>query len=44
MLLLLNVLRDANGADYRKLRMKAMEYTGLIGSFLLGSYDDLCHA
>ena len=38
------VLCDANGADYGKLRMKAMEYTGLIGSFLLGSYDDLCHA
>ena len=30
--LLLNVLRNANGADYRKLRVKAMECAGLIGS------------
>jgi hypothetical protein len=38
MLLLLNILCDANGADYRKLRMKTMERAGLIGC----SYDDLC--
>jgi hypothetical protein len=30
--LLLNVLRNANGPDYRKLRVKAMECAGLIGS------------
>jgi hypothetical protein len=30
--LLLNVLRNTNGDDYRKLRVKAMECTGLIGS------------
>lgn len=29
--LLLNVLRNATGADYRKLRVKAMECAGLIG-------------
>ena len=29
--LLLNVLRNANGPDYRKLRVKAMECAGLIG-------------
>jgi len=29
--LLLNVLRNANGADYRKLRVKTMEYVALIG-------------
>ena len=33
---LLNVLRNANGADYRKLRVKAMECAGLIGTSLLG--------
>ena len=32
--LLLNVLRNANGADYRKLRVKAMECAGLIGTSL----------
>ena len=31
---LLNVLRNANGADYRKLRVKAMECAGLIGTSL----------
>ena len=30
--LLLNVLRNADGADYRKLRVKAMECAGLIGA------------
>jgi hypothetical protein len=30
--LLLNVLPNANGPDYRKLRVKAMECAGLIGS------------
>jgi len=39
--LLLNVLRDGNGADYRKLWVTTIEYAGLIGSFLLCSYD-LC--
>jgi len=29
--LLLNVLRNAEGPDYRKLRVKAMECAGLIG-------------
>ena len=29
--LLLNVLRNADGPDYRKLRVKAMECAGLIG-------------
>jgi hypothetical protein len=33
--LLLNVLRNANGADYRKLRVKAMECAGLIGAVSL---------
>jgi hypothetical protein len=40
--LLLNVLRNANRAVYRKLRVKATACTVLIGSFLLCSYDDLC--
>jgi hypothetical protein len=30
--LLLNVLRNANGPGYRKLRVKAMECAGLIGA------------
>jgi len=36
--LLLNVLRNAEGPDYRKLRVKAMECAGLIGGlfFLVG--------
>lgn len=29
--LLLNILRDAHSAEYRKLRVKAMECAGLIG-------------
>ena len=29
--LLLNVLQNANGVDYRKLRVKTMEYVVLIG-------------
>jgi hypothetical protein len=29
--LLLNVLRNADGPDYQKLRVKAMECAGLIG-------------
>lgn len=29
--LLLNVLRNADGAEYRKMRLKAMECAGLIG-------------
>jgi len=29
--LLLNVLRNADGPEYRKLRVKAMECAGLIG-------------
>ena len=29
--LLLNVLRNSDGLDYRKLRVKAMECAGLIG-------------
>ena len=33
--LLLNVLRNANGPGYRKLRVKAMECAGLIGLFLM---------
>jgi hypothetical protein len=31
--LLLNVLRNVDGPDYRKLRVKAMECAGLIGAF-----------
>jgi len=31
--LLLNVLRNAEGPEYRKLRVKAMECAGLIGVF-----------
>lgn len=41
--LLLNVLRNADGADYRKLRVKAMECAGLIGALfrlLLGIGSD----
>jgi hypothetical protein len=34
--LLLNVLRNATGADYRKLLVKAMECAGLIGAFYCG--------
>ena len=33
--LLLNVMQNANGPEYRKLRVKAMECAGLIGSFVL---------
>ena len=36
------LLLDADRADHRKLRAKAMEHAGLICSFLLCSYDDLC--
>ena len=32
--LLLSVLKNADGPDYRKLRVKAMECAGLIGSFV----------
>ena len=35
--LLLNVLQNADGPEYGKLRMKAMECAGLIGQSLLGS-------
>lgn len=35
--LLLNVLQNANGPEYGKLRMKAMECAGLIGMLLLPS-------
>lgn len=31
--LLLNVLRNADGGEYRKLRVKAMECAGLIGKW-----------
>ena len=31
--LLLNVMQNANGPEYRKLRVKAMECAGLIGAF-----------
>ena len=34
MLLLLNVLRNANTSEYRKLRAKAMECAGLIGNVI----------
>jgi hypothetical protein len=41
--LLLNVLRNADGPDYRKLRVKAMECTRLIGApcvvFVLSNID-----
>ena len=30
--LLLNVMQNANGPEYRKLRVKSMECAGLIGS------------
>ena len=33
--LLLNVMQNANGPEYRKLRVKAMECAGLIGEFIL---------
>ena len=33
--LLLSVLRDADGPDFRKLRVKAMECAGLIGEFFV---------
>ena len=39
--LLLSVLRDADGPDFRKLRVKAMECAGLIGEFFL--YSPLFH-
>ena len=35
--LLLNVLRNANATDHKKLRWKAMECAGLIGQFCLFS-------
>ena len=31
--LLLNVMQNANGPEYRKLRVKAMECAGLIGTY-----------
>ena len=34
--LLLNVLRNADGIEYRKLRVKAMECAGLIGMVFFG--------
>ena len=34
--LLLNVLRNADGIEYRKLRVKAMECAGLIGMAFFG--------
>jgi len=44
--LLLNVLRNADGPDYRKLRVKAMECAGLIGAprvvFVLSNADRSC--
>ena len=33
--LLLNVLRNANGAEHKRLRWKAMECAGLIGNQIL---------
>lgn len=38
--LLLNVLRNANGVEHKKLRWKAMECAGLIGTFglVIGAY------
>jgi hypothetical protein len=33
--LLLNVLRNADGPGYRKLRVKAMECAGLIGVYFV---------
>lgn len=33
--LLLSVLQNANGSEYHKLRLKAMECAGLIGGFCL---------
>ena len=32
--LLLNVLRNADGGEYRRLRIKAMECAGLIGEWV----------
>jgi hypothetical protein len=40
--LLLNVLRNADGGDYRKLRVKAMECAGLIGMFDLNQSIEIC--
>jgi hypothetical protein len=36
--LLLNVLRNANTSEYRKLRAKAMECAGLIGCLEMWRY------
>ena len=33
--LLLSVLQNANGSEYHKLRLKAMECAGLVGEFSL---------
>ena len=40
--LLLNVLRNANTSEYRKLRAKAMECAGLIGT-LATSYQSVVY-
>lgn len=37
--LLLSVLRDADGPDFRKLRVKAMECAGLIGEQISHSFS-----
>ena len=42
MLLLLNVLRNANTSEYRKLRAKAMECAGLIGNVIFCQPSACC--
>jgi len=36
--LLLNVLRNADGQEYKRLRLKAMECAGLIGLSVIDHY------
>ncbi len=42
--LLLNVMQNANGLEYRKLRMEAMECAGLIGTFPLVRFSRPSHS
>jgi hypothetical protein len=42
--LLLNVLRNANTSEYRKLRAKAMECAGLIGMLETSYQSAVCHS
>jgi hypothetical protein len=42
--LLLNVLRNANTSEYRKLRAKAMECAGLIGMLAISYQSAVLHS